>query len=203
MNSHKSLELLKSKTIFSLIAVGAGYSLITTMSLNILYFLNSKWMLEYGKHFSELIGDGTFFEKIILVCFIAPVIEEILFRGTVFRILKRYLPLLWANLIQALLFAISHNNIVQGIYVFLLGLIVGYVYTKYETVFATILIHMSYNIIGYLFPKILTIYLLPQINNIWEACIILICVLGIGIFMFAKSFRQIKNYMPIKRPLLP
>ncbi len=61
---------------------------------------------------------------------IAPVIEEIIFRGLVFGYARKVFPVWLAILFQAALFGIYHWNLVQGIYAFVLGIFLGYLCLK-------------------------------------------------------------------------
>ena len=61
-----------------------------------------------------------------------------------------------ANVIQALFFGILHMNLVQGIYAFAVGLVLGYVAGKCRTVFLPILLHLCFNIAGTVLAALLS-----------------------------------------------
>ena len=85
---------------------------------------------------------------ILRVCVIFPVLEEIFFRGIVIGIMYRFAPFVVANVVQALVFAIYHGNIVQGVYAFLLGLFIGYVLKLTRNILYVFALHMSINLLG-------------------------------------------------------
>ena len=85
---------------------------------------------------------------ILRVCVIFPVLEEIFFRGIVIGIMYRFAPFAVANVCQALVFAIYHGNIVQGVYAFLLGLFIGYVLKLTRNIVYVFVLHMSINLLG-------------------------------------------------------
>lgn len=85
---------------------------------------------------------------IVRVCVIFPVLEEIFFRGIVIGIMYRFAPFAVANVCQALVFAIYHGNIVQGVYAFLLGLFIGYVLKLTRNIVYVFVLHMSINLLG-------------------------------------------------------
>ena len=62
------------------------------------------------------------------IIFVAPLVEEIVFRLIFLRAGKMVLPFWAANLAQAALFAIYHNVTIQRVYVFVMGLIIGAVF---------------------------------------------------------------------------
>ena len=91
------------------------------------------------------------FEKIPAWIFVfsavvyAPVFEEWLCRGMVLRGLLTKMKPAWAIVLSALFFAIIHMNPVQGVNVFLLGLILGYVYYKTGSLWLTMFLHFVNN----------------------------------------------------------
>lgn len=84
---------------------------------------------------------------IIETIVLAPVVEEILFRGYFYHILKDRYNIFWGGLISILLFAAVHDFDGSG---FLFGLIFTYVYEKSETVWGSMLAH-SLNNLGYVY----------------------------------------------------
>ena len=87
---------------------------------------------------------------------IAPISEELLFRGLTLRFLQKAGAKFWiANTIQALLFGILHLNLVQGLYAFVLGLVLGYVAGKCKSVFLSVMVHLTFNLLGQLLAFIL------------------------------------------------
>ncbi len=83
-----------------------------------------------------------------LVC--APIVEELAMRGvTMTWAMNLFNNRFWlANILQALLFGIMHMNLVQGIYAFVLGLLLGYVCNKYKSLWASIIAHLAFNFSG-------------------------------------------------------
>lgn len=89
------------------------------------------------------------------VCVLFPVIEELVFRLGILGLLKRWMPFFAANTLQALLFGIYHGNLVQGIYAFLLGLLIGYIYRIAGGVLYTIVFHMFINLAGMFIEEVI------------------------------------------------
>ena len=84
---------------------------------------------------------------IILFGIITPVAEELVFRGIVLSRLNLGFGVTPAIILSALMFGIYHGNLVQGIYGTLMGLIIGYVYIKYDALVYPILVHSGANIL--------------------------------------------------------
>lgn len=84
--------------------------------------------------------------QILGLVFIGPCVEEIIFRGLVYKRIKRYTEGMAPVYVSALLFGLYHFNLVQGLYAFLLGILLCYVQEKYGTLLAPVLLHMSANL---------------------------------------------------------
>ena len=91
----------------------------------------------------------TTFASVFATVILAPVGEEIIFRGLTIEYLKRAGARFWViNVIQALFFGIAHMNLVQGAYAFLLGLLCGYMTLRYRSLLAGIAVHFVFNAYG-------------------------------------------------------
>lgn len=79
------------------------------------------------------------------VCVVAPLLEEMLFRGLILRgFLIHYTPA-QAILLQALLFAVFHFNWVQALVAFSLGLVAGWLYWRTRSLIPAIAAHALFN----------------------------------------------------------
>lgn len=82
---------------------------------------------------------------LLTVCVFAPLIEEFIYRGLFLNgLLKKYSPKV-AIFLSALIFAIAHRNIPQGINAFLLGLLLATVYYKTHSLYICIFMHFINN----------------------------------------------------------
>lgn len=82
------------------------------------------------KEYSHTITDLTSAEPkmIVYVICAAPMIEEFVFRILFFSNFIKLLPYWAANILQAILFGIYHGGLVQGMYAFLIGMVIGSVF---------------------------------------------------------------------------
>ncbi len=99
---------------------------------------------EYGELMDSLYSAPAFLQ-ILAAGFLVPILEELIFRGVIYQQLKRFLNKRMAMLYSALLFGIYHGNLVQGIYAFILGLMMVYIYERYKNIAAPIVFHCSVN----------------------------------------------------------
>lgn len=89
----------------------------------------------------------------LVVCILAPLAEEVIFRGAVLRTMLEH----WegnkrwtAIIISALLFALAHMNPAQMPHAFLLGLLIGWLYERSRSLIPCVVLHCANNTIAYL-----------------------------------------------------
>jgi len=80
---------------------------------------------------------------------VTPIAEELLFRGIIYNYLKRFVNIRIAFFVAAALFGFYHMNTVQGVYGFIMGLIIAYAYEYFGDFKAPVAVHMISNIISY------------------------------------------------------
>ena len=81
---------------------------------------------------------------------LAPICEEIVFRGAVLRVLLRWTSRHWlAIAVSALLFALVHANPAQMPHAFLVGLLLGWLYYRTDSILPGIVIHWVNNSAAY------------------------------------------------------
>ena len=131
---------------------------------------------------AELIYGGDFLWTVVGVVFVIPVIEELIFRGLVYKRVRYYFGVLPAIISSAVYFGIYHMNVPQAIYATILGLLMAWIYTKFETIWAPILFHVSANGIS----VILTFS--GVLDNLSMTQFVVVCVVSIlltGLFAVA------------------
>lgn len=101
----------------------------------------------------------------IVVCLLAPVTEELVFRGAILRALLAWRPeQRWAMIaISALIFAIVHLNPDQMPHAFLAGMLLGWMYSRTVSVVPGVVFHLINNTISYVLVRL---YPAPDIRLI-------------------------------------
>ena len=97
--------------------------------------------------------------ELIGVGLIVPAVEELVFRGLTMRRIAEDVGSTVSIFMSALLFACYHGNLLQGIYAFILGVLMGYVYDRYKTLAAPIVLHAAANTMSILVSE--TAILMP------------------------------------------
>lgn len=86
-------------------------------------------------------GPGAF----VTVCLLAPVVEEMLFRGIILRSFLHQYPSRPAIAGSAFIFGLAHLNLYQFVTAFLFGLVAGWLYERSRSLWPPILLHAACN----------------------------------------------------------
>lgn len=136
--------------------MGFGRFMILLCVCMAIQFVNSFWVqaLElimniFDKSILETLesvsGSSDTFSMFLYASIVAPITEELIFRGYVQGALSRY-GKKFAILCSGLFFGIFHGNLIQTPYAFFVGLLLGYVAAEYHIGWA-IGIHMFNNLV--------------------------------------------------------
>ncbi len=129
-----------------IIWLGVCIQIFTSCALNLIQILAPDLL----KNYIELMEAAGITEAnlitILSVVVLAPIGEELLCRGIIFRLAGKVSSKFWiANIVQAFAFGLIHANLVQGTYAFFMGLALGYIYGKYRRIWLCMLLHASIN----------------------------------------------------------
>lgn len=83
---------------------------------------------------------------ILTVGVLAPVAEELVFRGLVFRRMKDWMKPGLAIVLSSLIFGLYHGNMVQFLYATLMGIMLAVIYNRTGTLRTSILAHVTANL---------------------------------------------------------
>ncbi|MBZ9632945.1 CPBP family intramembrane glutamic endopeptidase [Clostridium sp. FP1] len=79
---------------------------------------------------------------------VAPIYEEIIFRGILLKGMAKKINPTIALVVSALFFAVVHLNVPQGINAFLLGLVIGFIYLTTGSIYLSIFAHFINNVLA-------------------------------------------------------
>lgn len=189
-------EQLSFKTVGKILILAVGLQGIIQIILNLWNYFDPAQMEEYAQLIEES-GITEFSALTVLtVALVGPIGEELIFRGVAMECLKRSEAGFWViNVIQALLFGIAHLNLVQGAYAFLLGLALGWLGMRYETILAPMLLHIFFNAYSVCMDPIFEILEIP--DGIYNVCSGLL-----GALFLVLAFRGIWRETEKKRMLV-
>lgn len=154
---------------------------------------------------TSLFGDGsaavepeTSWQMIVYTAVLAPIGEEILFRGLLLRTAQPYGRRL-AIFTSAMFFALMHGNQTQGIFAFCFGLLAAYVTLEYSIVWAMLLHFLNNSLLAYGLSA-----LMQSMNTLWQLFTILAVFylpMLASIILLIVKHRNISAYLRQERPL--
>lgn len=153
------------------------------------YWIEMSGLMELFPGFgevSERLYGGSLLEEVLAIAIAAPLVEELMFRGLVYKGWKKVLGGKLAIVFAALFFGVYHRNVVQGLYAFLLGLLLIYVYELFETILAPILFHMAANTVSVFMTECLDMSWVKQSWGIELAFTMIFTLLGFGAWLLLK-----------------
>lgn len=177
-------EEISKKKYLAGVGLMIGYIFITYGVFDI--FLYSMPTLNDGlyEYLEEYLLNTSYIFIFISTCIIAPIFEEILYRGVLLNgLLKKY-NYKKAIIYSALIFGIAHMNLPQGVNAFFLGVIIGLAYYYTRSIYLCMAMHFVNNFL-------VNFVVYPE-SKLWTV-ILFIIVPIIGILIFIKSLRTIKN----------
>ncbi len=127
-------------------------SLIVIFVLSFLYvfLMNTLFGIEAPpSQVDQLIMEGDISSSILLVVIVlvAPVAEEIFFRGYLYSAFKKAWGVGAGLFLSSLLFALAHMELYSFVPIFVIGWILAYIFEKTKSLFPIIFLHAAYNLI--------------------------------------------------------
>ena len=108
------------------------------------------------RQYAVSLGMGLF-----LYAAVSPVAEEVVFRFLLYNRLRRAGGrVVYGVFVSAFLFGVYHGNVVQGVYAFVLGVLIAYAYAYFDSFLAPVLFHGLGNAAVFLGNMI------PEVNRI-------------------------------------
>ena len=143
--------LLTKKTLirdlgFAILIVIVGISLNVAVS-----HLPLQEISKGFENANNTLSDGELFVRILSNAIVIPVLEELLYRGIICTRLSVFCKPWISIVISSVLFGIMHFNVIQFLYAFVVGLILGFSYIKTKNIFVPILGHGCTNLIVILY----------------------------------------------------
>ena len=136
---------MKFGTFLTFLCFCMGAQMANTLWITLLELVMNGFGRSVMPILESVAGDSDTFSMFLYASILAPVWEEILFRGYVLRSLRPF-GKRFAVLTSAILFGLFHGNLLQTPYALLMGLVLGYITVEYSVRWA-ILLHMFNNLV--------------------------------------------------------
>jgi len=137
-NKFWSFNKIKFYPVFLCVVLGIFFNFFTVGAMNLMP------LREQEQNLYNMLGTNLTFE-IISIAMLTPILEELIFRGIVQKRLTLKMRISSALILQALIFSFFHFNLLQGVYIFVLGIIIGMIYIWFDSIWYSVLIHGVYN----------------------------------------------------------
>ncbi len=188
-------KALSTKNSFLLTILGIALHFLVVL----LYLIPS--LARYSSQHDQLlraIMDNSDPLMILLVAgIVAPILEEILFRGLILNELKKNLSLKVSIIIQAIIFGLIHGNLFQGIYAGILGVILGLLYYNTGSLWAPIITHISFNSFSIIMDKLF------KVGELEKGLMVMLTIIsGLYILGIAKYLQKNKNVYQTEQTIL-
>lgn len=174
-----------------------GFAILWMWLLNFLASTlpNFRDMLQGYDNLSQAISSDNLLMLTIGVAILVPIAEELLFRGIVLAEMRRFMPAGLAIILNGLIFALFHGNLVQGVYAFVAGMALAAAYIWSESILIPIVMHMVYNFVGSVVPMMIGDN--ATLSNIVSIAEIAFFVLAI----FAAVYFYRNRRVPYQKPV--
>lgn len=180
-NVTKALRLqpFHAGAVLPIVMMGLSFNVLTGL---ILSFIPEEAMSGYEQS-STAMFTGNFWVMVFGTVIVAPLVEEIIFRGLIYTRMKQGMSAIVAALLTSALFGVAHGQWVWMLYTFVFGLILIWVFERTKSLIANILLHFSYNLCAVLQM------LLPEDTPDWVGIAIVaasVVLAAVGVFLFLK-----------------
>ncbi len=181
-------EVFSKENIMALTGVAIGGCIVVSFILTVL----ASWFPAAFKSYSQTMDNFDASGGIIVMVYtivIGPAAEEFIFRGAIFDRLYLGFDFWRANMLQALLFALYHMDIVQGIYAFIMGIVLGMVLKATGSIITAIITHILFNATSYIISVVFNGKNELQIV-FWIVLIFSVISLTAGIMYFKRKLTE-------------
>lgn len=184
---------MQKRNVLRSVGIVAMLSISVAVLLNVLLLqINLPQYSERYQAASEILYSPPFWKQVLTSGLLIPIIEEFLFRGIVFRLLRKKCSFLWAMMISAILFGVYHGNLVQFVYATICGMVLAYLYEKSCRVWSSIWSHMMMNLCAILLTHF------GVLSWIMEQDLRVIVVLFMCLGVIVMSWKTYENCAIIK-----
>lgn len=170
------------KNVLSAVGAGVGSCMVLTMVLTGISVLLPEAFDSYNTVMDNLTTGDTVM-TLVYVLLIGPVSEELIFRGAILDRFYLAFPFLLANALQAVLFGVYHMNLIQGLYAFCLGFVLGMVRHVSGSILVSMLTHILFNSTSYVLD-----FIFPSGKTMQLACVGLVVVVGAVLCFFSLRY---------------
>ncbi|HAT4276091.1 TPA: CPBP family intramembrane metalloprotease [Clostridium perfringens] len=169
-NKNRYINKLPRKDIpkYALISIGMGglsalWLIFADKILSSITLVKNS--LQNFSQISESLNNEAYIFIFLSVILFGPIVEELLFRGLIFNEINKIKGGATPIILSGFLFGLFHREPVQVVYSFILGIILGFVYSKTRSLPLVIFMHMLNNLVATLPPPLAKHEILQFVNG--------------------------------------
>ena len=187
IKNYLRLERPSKKTIIWSLVAGISTLQLSALIIGVMTVLFPAIVESYAELIEQALGAGNIVLVLIAAGLLAPVFEEVLLRGILFRKYEGATLRPWVIVIlSGVLFGLFHLNIVQGVFATVGGILFALVFLWTKTLWAPILMHLANNVLASLLG-----YLPESVLESPALGIVLLSLLFVGLPI---SMKQLYNH---------
>ena len=148
----RSLLMTPLLALFYLLIAWGAVALIANVLMPLMQKLTGMELKQQGlvQSMSDIESPTTRVLMVITLCVGAPLMEELIFRGVIYRVTARFTHPAYANAASSLLFGVIHNNLLSLIPLTVLGMFLAEAYRRSRSLAVPVLMHAMFNGISFL-----------------------------------------------------
>lgn len=181
-----SFKPVKKELFLSLFLMGLGFcafaNIATSVAGSIFESFGFNYDVDFGESPKGILG---FLLTLISTAVIPALVEEFALRGIVLGLLRKFGDG-FAVITSAILFGIMHGNFQQMPFAFLVGLALGFIVVKTDSLLIAIAVHSANNLVSVIFDY-LEVSVLAE-NMIYIIYLLICLLVGIlGVFLYTNA----------------
>ena len=127
-------------------------SVLKIWPLLVVFIILTQWILpEYPQQDSvrelKAVGGPLFYEMFWYAGLVFPIVEELIFRGLLYPLLKKHIGVFWGCVTSSLLFSLIHDNVLSFALLFLFSVYLTFLYERNNNLLIPIAGHVFFNVI--------------------------------------------------------
>lgn len=147
----KLRSIIGAKSVTAVVTIGIAMHLIALVTTSSFSLLLPEYLESYRNSVKSSIQLLLPVVVVIRSVILAPLFEEIYWRGLFFGLLEKSgIKPLWIILLSGILFGVWHGNPVQGVFAAIGGCLLSFLRYKYRSVKVTIIVHSIANLLSFI-----------------------------------------------------
>lgn len=181
------VKKIDKSVILPIIIMGVAVQFFLSYALEFLP-IPEAIMNDYVQKSSSIVTEGNLAIRILAVAIVAPIVEEVFFRGIILSHFRKVMPVWLAVLLSSVMFGALHGQILWIAYTAVMGVLFAAVALREKSIVASIILHMAINFSGLFIDMIPCQGLVMGI-----VCAVAFFVLVATIYIVMKKERKVLN----------